>query len=101
MGFHIIESQHSHAAVWDLLQNSRDLDLESAGSQLASLYSYRIKADYRLDDSRAENKMNVTGHVEQAMRIIRVIEARCAGPNREHVIRAIKEYNKGSPNPDA
>lgn len=92
MGFTISGSPGGHGDVWRRLQNSGNVELTAAGSQLADLHSYRVKADYRLKDRRAENKANVCGHIEQAKRIIEAIEQSCSGPKRQNILQAIKDW---------
>lgn len=75
-----------------MLQNSGDEELTVAGSKLHDLYTSRIKADYRLEDRRAENQTNVRGHIEQAKEIIVAIEQSCSGSKRQDIINAIKRW---------
>lgn len=92
MGFRINTGAGGHGDVWKRLQNGGDLDLTLAGSQLADLYSYRVKADYRLRDGKAENQNNVRGHVEQAKKIVEAIEQSCSSPKRQNILNAIKSW---------
>ena len=92
LGFTITTGPGGHGDVWNRLQNSGDMDLTVAGSQLADLHSNRIKADYRLKDGKAENQKNVRGHVEQAKKIVEAIEQSCSGSKGQNIIKAIKAW---------
>ncbi len=92
MGFTISTGPSGHGDVWNRLQNSGDQDLMVAGSQLADLHSNRIKADYRMQDTKAENQQNVRCHVDQAKRIVEAIERSCSSPTQQNIINAIKAW---------
>ena len=63
-------------------------------SDLGTLHSSRIAADYRLADQRAENANNVKSFVHHAKKIIDTLERCCTGPNRHAIIKAIRDHNK-------
>src|SRR3990172_9293049 len=92
MGYKISTGPGGHGDVWKRLQHSGDEELTVAGSQLADLYSNRIKADYRLEDGKAENQANVRGHIELAKKIVDAIERSCSGPKRQDILNAIKQW---------
>jgi len=92
MGCTITTGPSGHGDVWKRLQHSGDEELTVAGSQLADLYSNRIRADYRLKDGRAENQANVRGHIQQAKKIVEAIEQSCSSPKRQDIIDAIKQW---------
>jgi uncharacterized protein (UPF0332 family) len=92
MGCTIRISSGGHGDVSKRLQNSGDEELTVAGSQLADLYSNRIRADYRLEDGRAENQANVRGHIELAKKIVEAIERSCSGPKRQDIVNAIRRW---------
>lgn len=94
MGFRIDRSGNGHGQVQKLLGNSKNEDLKKISSELGSLHTYRISADYRMDDPRAENPTNVKAHVLHASRIIQTLERCCGGPNRNDIIQAIKDYGQ-------
>ncbi len=92
MGLKVSTGGSGHQDVWHRLQNSGDDDLKIAGSQLADLHSSRVKADYRLNDRRAENQANARAHIEQARKIVEAIERSCSGPKRQAILQAIKNW---------
>jgi hypothetical protein len=92
MGCTISTGPSGHGDVWKRLQQSGDEELTVAGSQLADLYTNRIKADYRLEDRRAENQINVRGHIELAKKIVEAIEQSCSGSKRQDIINAIRRW---------
>lgn len=92
MGCKISTGPGGHGDVWNMLQHSGDKELTVAGRQLLDLHSYRIKADYRLEDRRAENQANVRGHIEMAKKIVAAIEQSCSGPKRQDILKAIKDW---------
>lgn len=92
MGCKISAGPSGHGDVWKRLQQSGDEELTVGGSLLADLYTNRIKADYRLEDRRAENQTNVRGHIELAKKIVEAIERSCSGPKRQDIINAIKRW---------
>ena len=94
MGFRIDRSGNGHGQVQNLLGNSKNEDLKKISSDLGSLLTNRIGADYRMDDPRAENPTNVKAHVLHASRIIQALERCCGGPNRNDIIQAIKDYGQ-------
>lgn len=94
MGFRIDRSGNGHGQVQNLLGNSKNEDLKAISSELGGLHSNRIGADYRMDDPRADNPTNVKAHVLLASRIIQTLERCCAGPTRNDIIKAIRDYDQ-------
>lgn len=94
LGFVIKTDAGGHADVWNRLQNSGAEEVRVAGSQLADLYGWRLKADYRLRDGRAEKQANVRGHIEQARKIVQTLDQSCSGAARPQIIKAIKDWER-------
>lgn len=94
MGFRVTHGPGGHGEVRNKLGNSKDPDLEAVSSQLGSLHHNRITADYKLEDQMAEKQKNVQAHVEQAKRMIKILETRCSGSGRESIISAIQEWER-------
>lgn len=92
MGFQVIAAGRRHSDVPRMLQNSGDSTLVSAGSQLANLYTSRLKADYELTDVKTENQVSVRAHVRQAEKIVEAIQQSCSGTNKQNIIQAIKAW---------
>ena len=92
MGFAISESPSGHGELEYKLSNSKHLDVEKVGSQLADLRSRRIHADYRLERKEAETQKNAQAVVQQASGMIMVLDRCCTGPDRPKVVEGIKEY---------
>ncbi len=96
MGFRVITAGRRHSDVPKMLQNSGDSTLVSAGSQLANLYTNRLKADYELTDVRTENHVSVRAHVRQAEKIVEAIKQSCSGTNKNDIIQAIKAWKSAT-----
>jgi hypothetical protein len=64
------------------------------GSQLSDLYTMRIHADYRLAREDVENQKTAQGLVEQANRMIKILDGNCSGTRRTHIIEAIQQWEK-------
>lgn len=94
MGFRIDRSGNGHGQVQNLLGNSKNEDLQKISSDLGSLRTSRIGADYRMNDPKPENPTNVKAHVQHASRIIQTLDRCCGGPNRKDIILAIKGYEQ-------
>lgn len=94
MGAQINKGPGGHGQVQRFLGNSKNEELQQISSDLGTLHSSRIAADYRLADQRAENANNVKLFVHHAKKIIDTLERCCTGPNRHAIIKAIRDHNK-------
>lgn len=94
MGAQINKGPGGHGQVQRFLGNSKNEELQQISSDLGTLHSSRIAADYRLADQRAENANNVKSFVHHAKKIIDTLERCCTGPNRHAIIKAIRDHNK-------
>lgn len=94
LGVQIPKSPNGHGQVQNFLGNSKNEELERIGSDLGTLHSNRIAADYRLSDQKAENPTTVKALVQHAKKIIDTLERCSTGPNRQAIIRAMKEYDQ-------
>jgi hypothetical protein len=94
MGFPISTGGSGHGDVRDHLLNSGDPEVQRMGSQLADLHSKRIQTDYRLDRTDIENQKTAAALVQEAGRMIQILESRCTGPQREHIREAIQEWKR-------
>lgn len=94
LGAQINKGHGGHGQVQRFLGNSKDEELQQISSDLGTLHSSRISADYRLADQRTENPNNVKLFVQHAKKIIDTLERCCAGPNKQAIIKAIKDHNK-------
>ncbi len=92
MGIAITKGPAAHGEVRDCFSNSGDGQLIPLGSQLADLHSQRIKADYRITEVAFENPKNACAHVEQARRMIEILEGCCSGSKRTQIRKAIKDW---------
>jgi hypothetical protein len=74
------------------------------GSQLSGLYTMRIHADYRLDRKDVENQKTAQGLVEQANRMIKILDENFSGSRRAQIIKEIKDWEHkvfgGKSNPE-
>ena len=100
MGVQINKGPGGHGQVQRFLGNSKNEELEQISSDLGTLHSGRIAADYRLADPKAENPINVKALVGHAKKVIDTLERCCAGPNKHAIIKAMKNHQqveKGAP----
>lgn len=94
MGVTINKGPNGHGQVQRFLGNSKNEELEQISSDLGTLQSSRIAADYRLADSRAENPTNVKALVGHAKKVIDTVERCCTGPNKHAIIEALKIHEQ-------
>ena len=93
-GFRISEGPGGHGDVWNRLSNSGDTEVMKVGSQLSNLYAMRIHADYRLYRTDVENQKTAQGLVEQAKRMIKILDEIFSGSKRAQIIRAIQDWEQ-------
>lgn len=80
LGIDVPESGKCHVVVKDGLNNSGQANLESASSQLGTLYSERRRADYKLNDVRSEKLSqadSMTALSEQIIKVLRQVNSEC------------------------
>lgn len=94
MGFKIAEGAAGHGDVWNRLSNTADIEVMRVGSQLSNLHTKRIHADYRLNMRDVENQKTAQGLVEQANRMIQILDGCCLEPRRSQIIKAIKDWEE-------
>ena len=94
MGSRIPKNPAGHAAVWNRLSYSGDVEVVKAGSYLWDLQGKRIKADYRLDNTDVENQKTAQADVELARRIIQTLDTCRDGEKRTRIIAAIRDWER-------
>ena len=94
MGVQISKGPSGHGQVQRFLGNSKNQELEQISSDLGTLHSSRLAADYRLTDLRTENPTNVKALVGHAKKVIDTVERCCTGPNKHAIITAIKIHEQ-------
>ena len=94
VGCRISEGPSGHGDVWNRLSNSGDSEIMKVGSQLSNLYAMRIHADYRLYRTDVENQKTAQGLVEQANRMIKILDENFSGSKRTQIIKAIKDWER-------
>ena len=94
MGFRISEGPSGHGDVWNRLSNSGNSEVMKVGSQLSGLYTMRIHADYRLARKDVENQKTAQGLVEQANRMIKILDENCSGLKKTQIIKAIQDWEQ-------
>jgi len=94
MGFYVDKGPSGHAQVSMCLSNSGNDELKKAGSQLSDLYGYRVTADYRLHNARAENQKNVQADVLLAGKLIKTLDQVSRGPDRSQIVQAIQQWQR-------
>jgi len=93
-GFRISEGPSGHGDVWNRLSNSGDTEVMKVGSQLSDLYAMRIHADYRLSRTDVENQKTAQGLVEQAKRMIKILDENFSGSKRPQIIKTIQDWEQ-------
>lgn len=93
-GFRISEGPSGHGDVWNRLSNSGDIEVMKVGSQLSNLYTMRIHADYRLDKKDAENQKTAQGLVQQAKRMIKILDENFSGSKGAQITKAIQDWEQ-------
>jgi hypothetical protein len=87
-----------HSAVKNGLLNSQDAGIIKYGSDLDTLHSERLRADYDLADERPEDKKTAQALVQQSGRMIADLDACRRSPaRRTQVQSAIKEWVTTAP----
>jgi uncharacterized protein (UPF0332 family) len=94
MGFRLSRGPAGHGEVRNRLSNSGDPEVMRVGHQLGSLQSQRIAADYRLDHTNIENPKTAQAIVQQARRMIQILDVCFAEPKRSHIRRAIQAWER-------
>ena len=94
LGFRIPKNASGHKEVWNRLSNSGNSEVMKVGSQLSGLYTMRIHADYRLARKDVENQKTAQGLVEQANRMIKILDENCSGLKKTQIIKAIQDWEQ-------
>ena len=94
-GFPISRGPSGHGDVRNHLGNGGDGEIQRVASQLNDVHAARIRADYHLQDSRAEDQNGAKLTVDAAKRIIAAVDACRSQPSRiEAVVQAIKNWKQ-------
>jgi uncharacterized protein (UPF0332 family) len=80
IGVRIPSGVGGHGAVQDCLALCEDPDVKRVGHRIATLYSDRVRADYRLDRRDVETARNARLRVDAAQVIIGIL-GKCLGDN--------------------
>jgi len=94
LGIKVSTGLDAYSEVFSNLSTSHDKQLKFVGSQLGTLKSDRIKADYRLSEKGFATHEKAKAVVGQASRMIQLLdECKNAEPERkEKATASIKEY---------
>lgn len=76
------------------LDHSDDPEFKEIASQMNDFRQARNRADYNLDDPKAEDKNQATLLFLQAEHIMKTLEERGRGPNRKRIVDALKDYER-------
>jgi len=93
-GFRTSEGPGGHGDVWNRLSNCGNNEVMKVGSQLGDLYTMRVHADYRLARKDVENQKTAQALVEQANRMIKILDENFSGSKRTQIIKAIKDWEQ-------
>lgn len=94
MGFRLSRGPAGHGDVRNRLSNSGDLAVMRVGNQLGQLHSQRIAADYHLHNTNVENPKTAQAVVQQAGRMIQILDACFAEPKRTQIMHAIQDWER-------
>jgi glycine cleavage system aminomethyltransferase T len=94
LGFRIPKNASGHGEVWNRLSNSGDKEIMNVGSKLQTLHGMRLRADYRLDEKEVENQKTAQGLVEQANRMINILDEKFSGSKKVQIIKAIQDWER-------
>ena len=94
LGFRLSSGPAGHGDVRNRLSNSGDPEMMRVGNQLGQLQSQRIAADYRLRNTSVENPKTAQAVVQQAQRMIQILDACFAEPKRTQIMQAIQEWER-------
>lgn len=83
-----------HEELPTYLQYSLDPEFEKLASQMNDFRQARNRADYNLDDPKAEDKNWATLLFLQAEHIMKTLEDRGKGPNRKRIMDALRDYER-------
>ncbi|HEY2589796.1 MAG TPA: hypothetical protein VGI81_28895 [Tepidisphaeraceae bacterium] len=86
--------QEIHQKLWQDLLNCGIPELRIAGSELAQLHGYRIKADYVMGDRDTEDFRTADYWVSLAREHLEEIKRMFTGPDRDRAVDAIKAYRR-------
>jgi hypothetical protein len=92
IGFEVSEGPSGHGDAVQKLSNCGSVRVQRVGSQLSVLRSKRIQADYRLDRRDVEISKTAQAIVIQAGKMIKELDECCTGPEREEIVKGIKDY---------
>jgi uncharacterized protein (UPF0332 family) len=101
IGFAVTSSGACHVTTQYALNNSPDTELQTAATQLATLYSARRAADYDMGDAAAEEIELAKTLVELASKTVVLLD-RCRGECRsdadrkDGIVSAIQAWARGA-----
>jgi uncharacterized protein (UPF0332 family) len=96
MRFSLGRGAAAHGEVQRCLANSGDVEVAAAASELHSLHSQRIRADYQMDRTDVENRRIAVDVARQAGSIIRILDDAFGGPDRAGLETAIRAWRKAN-----
>jgi len=94
LGFRIPKNASGHGEVWNRLSNSGDKEIMNVGSKLQTLHGMRLRADYRLDKKEVENQKTAQGVVQDAKKMIEILDINFSEQNKAEIIKAIQDWEQ-------
>ncbi len=64
------------------------------GSKLQTLHGMRLRADYRLDRKEVENQKTAQGVVEDAKKMIEILDINFSEQKKTEITEAIKDWER-------
>jgi len=91
-GFNVPSKETAHAYLWQRLLNAGHPPTITAGGDLQTLRRDRNRADYEFDRPLAQR--TATTQVNDAKKLIRVLEAAAYEPTKTQITDAVKIYER-------
>jgi hypothetical protein len=92
LGFQVPANANAHGLVRRMLLGSHHPEAARIAALLGDLHSDRIRADYRLSDSRYRTFVVARLHVERAETVRSMVNACRSEPARSELQAAIRDY---------
>ncbi len=94
MGFRVSKGPAGHGEVQVKFHNCGVPEVIRVASQLSDLQGQRIKADYRMNERIVESEATAKTLVEQAGRMLNILQQCLCEPKRSEIKKAIQQYEQ-------
>lgn len=93
LGLPIAKNLRGHGMLQQRLSHSSNAIIKGAGEKLKDLHSYRIQADYDMDENAPEKPGTAAFCVLQAKQIIDTLDQCQSEPLRTQLKNTVEDYN--------